>query len=694
MSNPRVQIIIDALNLANDEMKQLDQELEKLDDTTRRTGGGIDTMKKGWQTMIGVMAGVTAGVYAVKKGFDFAKEGAQLELVEGRFDRLADSIGTTGDALLADLKPAMGGMLSQAEMMASATDLMALGLVKTHDEAIRLASVAGQLNMNMNQLVLTLTNQTTMRFDALGVSVDGFKEKVEELEEAGMDANDAFKEAFLQQAEEQLERVGSAADTTAGEFARLEANIKDAGDAWKRNFVAEIAPGVELLNSFTEAQIALNEAEEQGIITTAEADKIRRQATFTSLEWADVKDILVEKEQEYIDSLDDADVAMLSYADNVDLLVDKEEDLKEGVEKTTESIEYQAKALRAAGEAALGLMGIFQNQSVWGQAKDWEKDLNDGLIELAMNAGATGDEFDNIISYLQLSEPALAAAALASKEATQFKEQHNQAVAEGIIGEGMLYAIQDDAYDNISNTGLPAYEDLIQANKDLGKATEFFAKAHPTVKKFGQELEFAGRDADEMFTILEDRSARTSDSLSDLVNIIPDSEVMMSAAMAGVGNAIEDSVGGAIDGAKSQIEKFRADFETLDGLAVDTFVNVHVIGGFGGGRTIYSTEYIRRIVMETEMDNGVGTYTGTFGQDIGQAGVGIRHSGGPVEAGRPYIWKPGEELLVPEQDGTVIPNNKVDSSFKDLESEIRGMRRELRNLPGQIARELQTVVVN
>ena len=78
----------------------------------------------------------------------------------------------------------------------------------------------------MNQLVLTLTNQTTMRFDALGVSVADFDEKVKALEESGLSAQDAFTEAFLQQAEEQIEKVGSAADTTMGNFMQLEAAVK------------------------------------------------------------------------------------------------------------------------------------------------------------------------------------------------------------------------------------------------------------------------------------------------------------------------------------------------------------------------------------------------------------------------------------------------------------------------------------
>ena len=162
---------------------------------------------------------------SMKKVYAFAREGADLEYLSSKFDNLTESIGTTTDALMKDLRKATDGTVSDMELMASATDFMALGLANSHDEVVRLTSVAGQLGMNMNQLVLTLTNQTTMRFDALGVSVDGFDEKVAALKKTGMSANDAFNEAFLQQAEEQIKTVGSVTDESIGSFMRFESSI-------------------------------------------------------------------------------------------------------------------------------------------------------------------------------------------------------------------------------------------------------------------------------------------------------------------------------------------------------------------------------------------------------------------------------------------------------------------------------------
>jgi len=193
---------------------------------------------------------------AIKVAYAAASEGAAIEYAAIKFDRLSQSIGTTSELLLGDLKSATRGMMSDAQLMGSAGDLMALGLAKSHDEAVRLTNVAGALGMNMNQLVLTLTNQTTMRFDALGVSVDGFKEKVKALEDAGMSANDAFKEAFLQQAEGQIAKVGSIAETSAGQLMMMESAFANLGDAIKLQLAttfAGLAPVMtEIADSMTE----------------------------------------------------------------------------------------------------------------------------------------------------------------------------------------------------------------------------------------------------------------------------------------------------------------------------------------------------------------------------------------------------------------------------------------------------------
>lgn len=205
-------------------------------------------------------AAITGAVIAAKKAIDFAKEGAELEFMRGKFDRLAMSVDTTSEALVKDLRNATRGTLSDAKLMASATDFMSLGLAKTRDEVVRLTRVAGALGMDMNQLVLTLTNQTTMRFDQLGVAVDGFDERVKKLKETGMDANAAFTEAFLQQAEDQIKKVGDIADTNAGKIMQLEATLANLGDTAKLAAAPALGALAVELNRVLQESMAFDQA--------------------------------------------------------------------------------------------------------------------------------------------------------------------------------------------------------------------------------------------------------------------------------------------------------------------------------------------------------------------------------------------------------------------------------------------------
>jgi archaellum component FlaC len=261
MADARLQIIIDALNNASDDLKRLKQELGDVSEATKKTSEQTKKSDDNFKALAMAAAKVTGAYFAVKKGAEFAykaiAEGADLDYAKTRFDNLSASIGTTSDALLTDLRNATKGTRSDFELMASGADFMALGLAKTHNEAVRLTKVAGALGMNMNQLVLTLTNKTTMRFDNLGVSVDGFAEKVKKLEAAGLDADAAFKEAFLQQAEQQIARVGDRADTTAGKVDRLKASFENMAGAIKKDFAEQAVPALEqamtLMDSTTAA---------------------------------------------------------------------------------------------------------------------------------------------------------------------------------------------------------------------------------------------------------------------------------------------------------------------------------------------------------------------------------------------------------------------------------------------------------
>jgi hypothetical protein len=258
-------------------LKQVDGAQATLASNTKQSAtdqaSATQSAKVSWQQMAtGINQAMQIANTAIKAGkavYNFANEGAQLDYVASKFDNLTESIGTSSFALMNDLRNATGGTVSDAKLMESATDMMSLGLAKTHDETVRLTSVAGQLGMNMDQLTLTLTNQTTKRFDTLGVSVAGFDERLEGLKATGLSTQDAFTEAFLQQAEEQIDRVGGISETSAGSFMKLGAAFEQMGANMKQNFSAQVVPAVDgLAGAF--GRIAEIGVQEGGIKDLAE----------------------------------------------------------------------------------------------------------------------------------------------------------------------------------------------------------------------------------------------------------------------------------------------------------------------------------------------------------------------------------------------------------------------------------------
>ena len=198
-------------------------------------------------TKIGTVTLALGGVaLTARQAFQAIERGAGLDLTRQRFDRLAESIGTTGDRLRNDLLQATSGMLSEAQAMSLATDLLGLNLADTSDEAVRLARIVTELDADIGELTLALTNQTTRRFDQLGVSVDGFDERLERLSET-MSDEQAFTMAFIEQAEAQIERVGGAADSTAGDVRRLQAAWQELRDTVALGLAEEASDSLAFL---------------------------------------------------------------------------------------------------------------------------------------------------------------------------------------------------------------------------------------------------------------------------------------------------------------------------------------------------------------------------------------------------------------------------------------------------------------
>ena len=228
-------------------LKGTDQDLRKVEKSAKDASKGISGFSD-------AMLGLNQGIELVQKlaqglgqVYAFGRSGAALDRTRRSFDLLAQQFNTTGRALDAQLRPRLQGLVSDMQGIELAGQIMSLGLVSNQEDLVRLSGVAAQLGMDMNQLTLTLTNQTTRRFDTLGVKVAGFQDKVNKYVQDGLSQQAAFTKAFIDQSEEQIKIVGSVADTELGHYQKLEAAWADYSNKIKADAAGALDPIIQKL---------------------------------------------------------------------------------------------------------------------------------------------------------------------------------------------------------------------------------------------------------------------------------------------------------------------------------------------------------------------------------------------------------------------------------------------------------------
>jgi len=271
-----VNVIVRSTDQGSQNISKFGSKLEGLSSTGLKVGAAMGAASLAF---VGIQR-------AVQGAWDVLQDGAALELANSRFENLAASIGTTAGALKGDMSEATQGMMSNAQMVASASDIISLGLAGSGEEVVRLSSLVGQLGWDMQTLTLTMANDSMLRLDALGLSMTDVKERMEALKAAGMDADKAFDLAVIEAGEAKIQLLGSAAETSAGKMQKATASISNLTDALKIQAV-QIADTIglfEILNNFAgtaDMRSTLLDMKEAGQLTTRQFDEL-----FTQLRYA------------------------------------------------------------------------------------------------------------------------------------------------------------------------------------------------------------------------------------------------------------------------------------------------------------------------------------------------------------------------------------------------------------------------
>jgi hypothetical protein len=338
--------------------------------------------------------------------------------------------------MLGQLRQATHGMVSDAQLVQTATDIISLGLADTEAGVVDLAALITELGWDMQTVIMTFANDSKMRLDALGLSVTDVEERAARLEAAGLSASEAFDQAVIDAGREKLELLGSAAETTAGDIARAEVAWTNLIDQLKVGTAQAAGPALSTLNTLTEIRNEFITLHQQGAISEREFRAGIAAVTLGLLQGS-------ENAQAYLDSLtavnDEAaaaDVVMLRYG--------------RAVEETAEATDTLTAAIYGE-QAALEVSGAQREESL--AAIEREREFRDALARGYELTSTTIEE------NIRANIAALEEERRAAEEAAIAYGRDFAAALEA--GEDAVYDVNQALFDQVAVLG--AEPDLLMA---------------------------------------------------------------------------------------------------------------------------------------------------------------------------------------------------------------------------------------
>lgn len=229
-------------------------------------GAGVMGQLTGIAGQLGVALALPA---AAAGAAQLARQGATADLVRVRFEQLATTAGTTGQALLSALRAASGGEIADLNLQLAANRAQMLGVADSAEELATLMAIARDRAQSLgtdsatafDDLVTGLGRGSPLILDNLGILV-----KVGEANDAyaaslgktasqltAAEQKQALINAVLEQGRASLAATGGAADSTAGSIAKFDAAVANLTNKLGAGLAGAAAPTLDLLSSFTNA---------------------------------------------------------------------------------------------------------------------------------------------------------------------------------------------------------------------------------------------------------------------------------------------------------------------------------------------------------------------------------------------------------------------------------------------------------
>lgn len=271
MAQQRLQIVIEALDMATKELKDVEKQLDKLEKQGKKSSKSFEQFGMAMLAINQSMMVVQQAIMAVKRVWDFTSEGAQINRLKEASNAMAMSMSADMDTIVMAIQQASLGTVSQMDAMAAASRAMQLGLGADADQLANLMEVAALKGRTMglsttqafNDIVTGVGRMSPLILDNLGIVMDSnatFEEYAEQIgksakELSSMEKRQALLSKVLEEGNKQLEDVGGLAEDNAAAFEQMEARVKDASDSLKEMAGEAAAPLVrdlvEIADSIT-----------------------------------------------------------------------------------------------------------------------------------------------------------------------------------------------------------------------------------------------------------------------------------------------------------------------------------------------------------------------------------------------------------------------------------------------------------
>lgn len=232
---------------------QAERETQSLGNSSTRSGGGVRQFAQDMFYMGNTaMMAYRSLSYGVQQLDALAQSANQMERSRIALEGVAGGAEEASKWLEAVAR-ATKNTITEQEASSMAFQIMNLGLADTAEEAERFARTAAIIGAAspqikdtgeaISQIALTLSNQSYMRLDQLGVSAGDVRTRVQELksEIAGLTTEDAFNMAVMEELNRQAEAIGDSILEVGSNTEQLKAKWAD----FKTDIGFRIADGFE-----------------------------------------------------------------------------------------------------------------------------------------------------------------------------------------------------------------------------------------------------------------------------------------------------------------------------------------------------------------------------------------------------------------------------------------------------------------